>query len=170
MVYILLAPGFEEMEALVPADLLRRAGLEVALTTVGPALVPGGHNITVQADLTLDQITLKAGDMVVLPGGGIGVENLSACPGVETLVRRAAADELVWLAAICAAPTLLARWGLLTDKKAVCYPGLEDQLTGAIPQQGVSQVQQAKTIFAFWGIPGKEPETEIGRASGRARG
>ena len=119
MVYILLAPGFEEMEALVPADLLRRAGLEVALTTVGPALVPGGHNITVQADLTLDQITLKAGDMVVLPGGGIGVENLAACPGVESLVRRAAADELVWLAAICAAPTLLARWGLLTDKKAV---------------------------------------------------
>ena len=78
MVYILLAPGFEEMEALVPADLLRRAGLEVALTTVGPALVPGGHNITVQADLTLDQVTLKAGDIVVLPGGGIGVENLAA--------------------------------------------------------------------------------------------
>lgn len=148
MVYILLAPGFEEMEALVPADLLRRAGLEVALTTVGPALVPGGHNITVQADLTLDQVTLKAGDMVVLPGGGIGVENLAACPGVETLVRRAAADELVWLAAICAAPTLLARWGLLTDKKAVCYPGMEDQLTGAIPQQGVSLVQDGKVITA----------------------
>ena len=132
------------MEALVPADLLRRAGLEVALTTVGPALVPGGHNITVQADLTLDQVTLKAGDMVVLPGGGTGVENLAACPGVETLVRRAAADELVWLAAICAAPTLLARWGLLTDKKAVCYPGMEDQLTGAIPQQGVSLVQDVQ--------------------------
>lgn len=148
MVYILLAPGFEEMEALVPADLLRRAGLEVALTTVGPALVPGGHNITVQADLTLDQVTLKAGDMVVLPGGGIGVENLSACPGVETLVRRAAADELVWLAAICAAPTLLARWGLLTGKKAVCYPGLEAQLTGAIPQQGASLVQDGKVITA----------------------
>ena len=148
MVYILLAPGFEEMEALVPADLLRRAGLEVALTTVGPALVPGGHNITVQADLTLDQVTLKAGDMVVLPGGGIGVENLAACPGVESLVRRAAADELVWVAAICAAPTLLARWGLLTGKKAVCYPGLEAQLTGAIPQQGVSLVQDGKVITA----------------------
>ena len=145
MVYILLAPGFEEMEALVPADLLRRAGLEVALTTVGPALVPGGHNITVQADLTLDQITLKAGDMVVLPGGGAGVENLAACPGVETLVRRAAADELVWLAAICAAPTLLAQWGLLHGKRAVCYPGLEPRLGDAQPQD--FSVVEAGTII-----------------------
>ena len=86
--------------------------------------------------------------MVVLPGGGTGVENLSACPGVESVVRRAAADELVWLAAICAAPTLLARWGLGTGKKAVCYPGLEAQLTGAIPQQGVSLVQDGKVITA----------------------
>lgn len=69
MVYILLAPGFEEMEALVPADLLRRAGLEVALTTVGPTMVPGAHHITVQSDLAVDQVQLKAGDMVVLPGG-----------------------------------------------------------------------------------------------------
>lgn len=148
MVYILLAPGFEEMEALVPADLLRRAGLEVALTTVGPTMVPGAHHITVQSDLAVDQVQLKAGDMVVLPGGGAGVENLAACPGVETLVRQAAADELVWVAAICAAPTLLARWGLLNGKKAVCYPGLENRLTGAIPQQGVSLVQDGKVITA----------------------
>ena len=67
MVYILLAPGFEEMEALVPADLLRRAGLEVALTTVGPALVPGGHNITVQADLTAHRCHPPAGGQ---PGAG----------------------------------------------------------------------------------------------------
>ena len=86
--------------------------------------------------------------MVVLPGGGAGVENLAACPGVETLVRQAAADELVWVAAICAAPTLLAHWGLLNGKKAVCYPGLENRLTGAIPQQGVSLVQDGKVITA----------------------
>ena len=65
MVYILLAPGFEEMEALVPADLLRRAGLEVALTTVGPTMVPGAHHITVQSDLAVDQVQLKAGDKAI---------------------------------------------------------------------------------------------------------
>ena len=146
MVYILLADGFEEAEALVPADLLRRAGLEVALTTVGPTMVPGAHHITVQSDLAVDQVQLKAGDMVVLPGGGAGVENLAACPGVETLVRQAAADELVWVAAICAAPTLLARWGQLEGKQAVCFPGMEDQMKGTLLRPEAKVVEDGDRI------------------------
>ena len=130
MVYILLAPGFEETEALVPADLLRRAGIETALVSLEGELVPGGHQIVVRADLTLDQLDLAQADMVMLPGGGVGVKNLGEDPRVEALVREAMEREIP-LSAICAAPTLLGRWGMLEGKKATCYPGMENRLTGA---------------------------------------
>ena len=130
MVYILLAPGFEEAEALVPADLLRRAGIETALVSLDGTPVPGGQGICVTADLTLDDICLDDARMVVLPGGGVGVKNLGSSPKVEALVRDAAARGL-WLAAICAAPSLFSLWGLLDGRKAVCYPTWSDRLTGA---------------------------------------
>ena len=130
MVYILLAPGFEEMEALVPADLLRRAGLEVALTTVGPTMVPGAHHITVQSDLAVDQVQLKAGDMVVLPGGIPGTPNLAANKTVtDTCVAFAKAGKKV--AAICAAPSVLAALGLLEGKNATAHAAFQDKLAGA---------------------------------------
>ena len=103
MVYILLAPGFEEAEALVPADLLRRAGVEAALAALEGELVPGGHGITVKADLALDQVDLDRAEMIVLPGGGGGGKNLGADPRVEELVREAVRRD-IWVAAICAAP------------------------------------------------------------------
>lgn len=130
MVYILLAPGFEEAEALTPADLLRRANIETALVSLKGKTVAGSHNITVTADMTLEEADLSQADMVVLPGGGVGVKNLGAEPAVEQLVREAAARG-IRVAAICAAPTLLGRWGLLAGKEAVCYPGMEEGLTGA---------------------------------------
>lgn len=130
MVYILLAPGFEEAEALVPADLLRRAGIETALVALGGNTVTGGHQITVSADLEIEQVDLDRADMIVLPGGLEGVRNLGEHPAAAALVREAA-ERNIRVAAICAAPTLLGRWGLLQGKRAVCYPGLEDQLTGA---------------------------------------
>ena len=130
MVYVLLAPGFEEAEALVPVDLLRRAEIETKTVTITGMPVPGSHGVTVTADLTLDQADLSQADMVVLPGGGLGYQNLGEEPRVETLVREAAGKG-VWVAAICAAPTLLGRWGLLNGKQAVCYPGMEEGLVGA---------------------------------------
>ena len=130
MVYILLAPGFEEAEALVPSDLLRRAEIETALISISGETVTGSHGITVAADAALDKLDLAQAEMVVLPGGGVGVKNLGAEPAVERLVREAAGNGL-WVAAICAAPTLLGRWGLLEGKSAVCYPGMEGQLAGA---------------------------------------
>lgn len=145
MVYILLAPGFEEAEALVPADLLRRAGVEAALAALEGELVPGGHGITVKADLALDQVDLDRAEMIVLPGGGVGVKNLGADPRVEELVREAVRRD-IWVAAICAAPTLLGRWGLLQGKRAICYPGMEDQLSGARVQPSPGVVADGKII------------------------
>lgn len=144
MVYILLAPGFEEAEALVPADLLRRAGLETKLIGLTAAPVPGGQGMQVVPDGTLDQVDLDRADMIVLPGGSLGVKNLGAEPAVEALVRQAA-QRGIWVAAICAAPTLLAQWDLLHGKRAVCYPGLEPRLGDALPQD--FSVVEAGTII-----------------------
>ncbi len=145
MVYILLAPGFEEAEALVPADLLRRAGIEVALVGVSGLEAPGSHRVTVKADLPLSRVSLDDAEMVVLPGGGPGYQNLGREPKVEALVRQAA-EKGLWVAAICAAPTLLGRWGLLEGKNAVCYPGMEDGLTGAAPRMEQGVVVDGKII------------------------
>lgn len=129
MVYILLGTGFEEAEALVTADVLRRADLPVALTGIGGTAVTGSHNITVQADLPVEEVSLEAGDMVVLPGGMGGVASIEGSGPAMALVRRAAEDSELWLAAICAAPTLLARARLMpADLRCVCYPGMEGEL------------------------------------------
>lgn len=130
MVYILLAPGFEEMEALVPADLLRRAGVDVALVSLEGELVPGGRGISVKADMELSQVTLEDMELLMLPGGGVGVANLGADPRVEELAKQAARQDKV-LAAICAAPSLLSKWGLLEGKKAVCYPTWKEKIADA---------------------------------------
>lgn len=145
MVYILLAPGFEEAEALVPADLLRRANIETALVTVTGKPVPGSHGITVTADIALEDVDLSKADMVVLPGGGPGYKNLGREPRVERLVKEAA-EKGLWVAAICAAPTLLGKWGLLTGKDAVCYPGMEEGLTDAQARMDQRFVTDGKII------------------------
>ena len=145
MVYILLAPGFEEAEALVPVDMLRRANIETATVSITGEPVPGSHGVTALADVTLDDVDLSRADMVVLPGGGPGYKNLGKEPRVEQLVREAA-EKGLWLAAICAAPTLLGRWGLLEGKNAVCYPGMEEGLTGAQPQMDQGVVVAGKVI------------------------
>lgn len=145
MVYILLAPGFEEMEALVPADLLRRAGVEVALVGLDGELVPGGHNITVKADRLLSDVKMEDMQALMLPGGGVGVANLGSDPRVEALVRQAAqAGKL--LAAICAAPSLLSKWGLLEGKQAVCYPTWKDKIADAAYLPGEKLAVDGNTV------------------------
>lgn len=136
MVYVLLAPGFEESEAIVPTDLLRQGGLETALVSLSGPTVTGGHNITVQADLELSQVDLDQAEMIVLPGGGVGVENLWNSDAVSQLIQEAAKRN-IWLAALCAGPVLLARWGLLDGRKATSYPTRHDQLGKAevLPQE-----------------------------------
>ena len=149
MVYILLGAGFEEAEALVTADVLRRADIPVTITGIGGNTVAGSHNITVLADRPVEQVTLEAGDMVALPGGMGGVASIEHSGAAMALVRQAASSGDYWLAAICAAPTLLARAGVLPKgAHAVCYPGLESALAeaGAVPEMDRPAVIDGKRV------------------------
>lgn len=154
MVYILLGTGFEEAEALVAADVLRRGNLPVSLTGIGGSAVAGAHNITVSADIAVEDVTLAPGDAVVLPGGLDGVAAIEHSPAAMALVRQAWEDNSIRLAAICAAPTLLARAGLLgPGVRAVCYPGLEGQLTAV----GVTAAMDQPAVNDSQVITGRGP-------------
>ena len=147
MIYILLGAGFEEAEALVTADVLRRANLPVSLTGIGAETVAGSHGITVRADVRVEDVVLSGGDTVVLPGGMGGVASMEGSKAAMALIREAA--EKYRVAAICAAPTLLARAGLLgSGVHAVCYPGMEGELfaAGAVPQMDRSTVVDGNLI------------------------
>lgn len=130
MVYLFLANGFEEVEALAPLDILRRAGVEVTTVGVGGDMIRGAHGITVQADMPDTLFADAAPDMIVLPGGMPGSKNLDESRIVD-MALKAAARRGAYLAAICAAPMVLGHRGLLADKRATCYPGFESDLTGA---------------------------------------
>ena len=135
MVMLFLADGFEEIEALTAVDLMRRAGIDVLTVGVTGKTVTGSHNIEVAADITAKEAAkrLAAGEvpeMVVLPGGMPGSRNLDASPVVDAYLR-AAADADAYIAAICAAPFVLGRRGLLDGRRATCYPGFEKDLIGA---------------------------------------
>jgi len=133
MIAVLLAEGFEEIEALGTVDILRRCGEEVKMVAVAENnIVNGGHNIPVVADVNIHENyeQIMNAEVVVLPGGLLGVENLGNSSKVEELIHEILKKD-GYVAAICAAPTLLAKYGLLEDQVAVCYPGMEDELTGA---------------------------------------
>lgn len=133
MIYLLLADGFEEVEALTPLDLLRRAGKDVRTVSITEdRAVCGSHGITVLADLTCDQVELPCDEMLILPGGMPGTRNLDASPLTDRLLSEVQAHD-GYIAAICAAPMILGKRGLLAGKRATCYPGFEKELLGAIP-------------------------------------
>lgn len=158
MVYILLGTGFEEIEALAPADILRRGGVTVKLVGIGGMTVAGGHGITVAADLAVEAVALTQGDMVVLPGGLGGVESIEKSGAAMALVRQAAEDETMYVAAICAAPTLLARAGIIgVGDDAVCYPGMESEMT----EVGVCAHMDASVITDGQLITGRAPGSAI---------
>lgn len=130
-VSIFLAPGFEEVEALTPIDLLRRAGAQVTIVSIGEEkAVTGSHRITVTADKLFEEMDFSDQDMLILPGGQPGTNNLKACKKLRDLLENANNQEKL-LAAICAAPTVFGDMGLLKGKKATCYPGCEDGLIEA---------------------------------------
>ncbi len=147
MVYVFLAEGFEEVEALSPVDMLRRAG--VAVTTVGVTgkVVTGSHKVPVTADITESELQLDgAVEMIVLPGGMPGTLNEEKSEMVQAAIDYCAQNDR-YIAAICAAPSILGHCGLLHGKTAVCYTGFEQELTGAeIGSQGV--VVDGKIITA----------------------
>lgn len=131
-VAVILAGGFEEVEAIAPVDLLRRAKIDcVTVSLTGERLVTSSRAIPVMADRSWDEVDFDKYDGVVLPGGLAGTEKLLADERVIALLRRYAAEGKL-TAAICAAPTVLAKAGLLEGRRAICYPGLEEKLSGAI--------------------------------------
>ena len=131
MVCVFLAEGFEEVEAVATIDFLRRAGLTVKTYTADRRAVKGSHGILVEADELVEKLklddTLQA---VVLPGGLQGTQKLAASEEISEAIRFAAENNKI-VAAICAAPSILGKMGLLKGRKAVCYPGFEKELTGA---------------------------------------
>lgn len=131
MIYVLLADGFEEIEALTPVDMLRRAGCEVRTVGIGKKTITGAHGIPVCADLVADEATADGVRMVILPGGMPGTKHLAASAFVEETLARVS-REGGYLAAICAAPTVLAKYGYLKGKRATCFPGFEKELSGAV--------------------------------------
>ena len=145
MVYLFLADGFEEIEALCVLDFLRRAGVEVTTVGVGGKIASGSHKIPVVCDITEDDLDTEGDfDMVILPGGLPGSTNLDNSLVVDKMVKRAAYEDK-FICAICAAPFILGKRGILEGTRAICYPGFEDQLTGAvIVNQGV--VRDGKII------------------------
>lgn len=155
MVYIILGSGFEEAEAIIPCDLLRRAGVDVKFAGIGALCVTGSHGISVMADCIVEDTDLTMADMIVLPGGLGGVESIRKSEETLNSVRRMYAQGK-YVAAICAAPTVLASLGIMEEKAAVCYPGMEAemgsarvQLGGAVTDGKVITGRAAGTAFDF---------------------
>lgn len=174
MIYLFLAPGFEEVEALAPLDLLRRAGLSVTTVAIRTAdcnaildecrrigtsatnlwdddlTVTGSHGIPVTADMNEgDFSTLLdesfSPEALILPGGMPGTSNLDASAAVETALTLAAAKD-AYLCTICAAPMVLGKRGYLVGKRATCFPGFEEYLEGATV--GGKVIRDGKIITA----------------------
>ncbi len=135
MVYVFLADGFEEIEALACVDILRRAEVEVNTVSVnGNETVNGAHNIVVKADITSDMVDKSVVECAVYPGGMPGAETLSS--GQDTTPNEIAqycVENDILVGAICAAPLVLGRLSLLENKNATCYPGFENELKGSNP-------------------------------------
>lgn len=129
MVYIFLANGFEEIEALTQVDYLRRAGVELYTVGIEDDCIYGAHNIPVVCDKTIREIDIDDRlEMIILPGGLGGVEGMTNCKKVNEIIDFCAENDK-YIAAICAAPTILAKKGLLKGKHAVCYPAMLDELS-----------------------------------------
>lgn len=129
MVYVMLADGFEEVEAIEPIDILRRGGVEVQTVGVKGKTVTGAHGIPVTADIEIGEVDMESMVLLMLPGGA-GHEILDASNAVHALISYAVAHG-IYISAICAAPSILGKKLILEGKKATCFPGYEKYLYGA---------------------------------------
>jgi len=130
MILILLADGFEEIEALTPLDMLRRAGIDAKTVGISGKIVTGAHSIPIICDLLPNEVDLSLVSCVILPGGMPGAINLDSSSFVDTALSFVSQKNGI-IAAICAAPLILGRRGMLRGKSATCYPGFENELIGA---------------------------------------
>lgn len=130
MIYIFLAEGFEECEALVPVDILRRANIEIKTVGVGGNIITGSHNIPVVCDTVNKNLSFENLEGIILPGGMPGTLNLEKDKTVQNAIDYCINNNLL-ISAICAAPSILGHKNLLSGKKATCFPGFEKDLFGA---------------------------------------
>ncbi|XZG69500.1 DJ-1 family glyoxalase III [Chitinibacteraceae bacterium HSL-7] len=127
LAHVFLAPGFEEVEAVSIIDVLRRAGVDVTTVSLAERAVTGAHGITLEADALFSDVQGQTADVAILPGGGPGTQFMQQHSGLhDSLKTHRNAGKL--LAAVCAAPTVLAKTGLLNGVRATCFPGCEPVL------------------------------------------
>ncbi|MCS7278035.1 MAG: DJ-1/PfpI family protein [Aquificaceae bacterium] len=173
-VAILLAEGFEELEAVAPIDALRRAGVEVVIAGLTPDPVASARNVKIVPDTTIEELKPEELDMVILPGGAGGVEKLKQDPRVEALIK-AMQEKKKLIGAICAAPTALAKFGVLQGKKATVYPSLVEEIKPAtyvdqpvVEDENIVTSQGPGTALEFGlklveRLVGKEKAREVAR-------
>lgn len=130
MVYLFLADGCEEIEALAQVDILRRAGIDIKTVGVTGEEITGAHNIKIKADISPEEVERELIDAVILPGGLKGTQNLDESDFVKDTVNFAF-EKGKLVCAICAAPMILGKMGILSGKKATCYPGFEEYFKNA---------------------------------------
>ena len=147
MIYTFLADGFEEIEALCPVDIMRRAGLAVKTVGIGKKEIVGSHGICVIADVADSEFEFEDIDLIFLPGGMPGTKNLDASKVVHKAIDLAL-EQKAYIAAICAAPMILGKRGLLNGRSAVCYPSFEEYLIGAQIPTDKRLVADGKIITA----------------------
>lgn len=145
MVYMLLGNGFEEMEAVAPLDILRRAGIPAMTVGISEKIVRGSHDICMEADITLDQLDLTNLEMIIVPGGRDGVAAISSCTEAMDALKFAW-DNGKFVAAICAGPSVLAALGIADGKNATCYPGWEPKMGSANMIPDAACVRDGKLI------------------------
>lgn len=144
-IYLFLAEGFEEIEAIAPIDIFRRAGISVSTISItDQKAVTGAHGITILADGIFSEQNFDDDCLLFLPGGLPGTTNLDNHEGLKALIQSQATKGAP-LAAICAAPSIFGKMGLLNDKEAICYPGFENQLIQA--KLSENQVVRAKNMY-----------------------
>ncbi len=148
MIYVFLADGFEEIEALTPVDILRRANIDVKTVGIGSNCIKGSHNISVNCDIIENQISYENLQGIVLPGGLPGAVNLENSSAVQKAINYCIDNGLL-VSAICAAPQILGHKGILKGKSATCFPGFENELTGANVLN--QKVVRDGNIITAWG-------------------
>ena len=154
-VCVFFGTGFEEIEALAVVDLLRRESIETDMVSItDERTVEGSHGIRIEMDKVLGEVDFESTDVIVLPGGGVGTKNLEACaPLMEQVDAFVAAGKTV--CAICAAPMILGKRGLLDGYRAVCFPGFEKYLTGAAVDNSAVAVDRRRITACGMGAAAK---------------
>ncbi len=149
-VIVFLADGLEEIEGLTAVDILRRAGVETKMVSImGKKQITGGHGIEITADCLWEDEDFDTADMLVLPGGLVGMQNLDAHQGVKEQILKFN-EEGKYIAAICASPTVFGRMGILEGKRACCYEGMEAELLGA--KVSLEEVERDGNIITSRGM------------------